>query len=977
MKAISSSQKPFFLSFLIILLFCSCQLYAKQTKPKRSKRHRKLAATAQPRPSKRNTIGKGGLTNSDSMAGIQKKRDIPEIVLRSDLIIRGKVISTESQWKEDARGEHIYTTITVKILDKIKGSIKDDTFTFEVIGGTDGEITEIVSNTPVFEVDEDAIVFLAKHPRTNKQVTNGKILIYDGRVYQNDMELTADSFIQSLKTLKKAPGTTGPWGKKYKVPAARAEDVPNIKDISFDEALAVTNKQVAITGTNFGSTQGSSNVKFFNKNKQQKIPASIVSWSDTQIICTVPANISSGSSPVTVTTNDGTSSSYNFMAAACFIYSNYKWSGTYPTVYYYINENTSDCYGEGVAVQMAAATWNAVNSNFTLQYGGSSSCASTNYDGTNCIFWDGYFLPGILAQATQWIIGSELVECEIEFNDYDYSWHTNPYSYEMDVESVAVHELGHWLCLLDLYDYDDSDKVMYYQLGAGQIERVLHSCDCDGICYIYGGYDCGCTGPTVPNDMFADAIVISGLIGQTTGSNVGATKESGEPTHASTGGASVWWRWTAPSSGQTTINTNGSSFDTLLGVYTGSSVGSLAFVASNDDGGGGLQSLVTFSAVSGTTYRIAVDGFAGAGGNVILNWNLVSVPTPPQAQSSGVTTFVDTPVTITLQATDDGLPDPPAALTYIIVSLPDYGNLSDPCGPITDPCTTLPNNGNQVEYVPTSGYEGQDSFTFIVNDGGVPPEGGDSSEVAVTINVSDCAITTIGTGTDTWSQPMHTFYHDSRTQVIYLSDEIGAGGNITDLALDVTTVPGQTMNNWLIRMKHTSLDNYGTAFFDPNAWTTVYDENELIGSTGWRTFTFSTQFKYNGTDNLLVDFSYNNSFYTGSGYCRYSNPGGTRSAYAYSDSSDGDPNGWSGVSLPTVYGSSNVPNIRLTVCDGGIINFVDWTRFANAWQSTGEPPSANWDQSCDIAPQGGDGVVDIKDINAFIDRWLGFEFELW
>ncbi len=61
----------------------------------------------------------------------------------------------------------------------------------------------------------------------------------------------------------------------------------------------------------------------------------------------------------------------------------------------------------------------------------------------------------------------------------------------------------------------------------------------------------------------------------------------------------------------------------------------------------------------------------------------------------------------------------------------------------------------------------------------------------------------------------------------------------------------------------------------------------------------------------------------------------------------------------------------------GIINFVDWTRFANAWQSTGEPPSANWDQSCDIAPQGGDGVVDIKDINAFIDRWLGFEFELW
>ena len=131
MKTISSSPKPFFLSFLIILLFCSCQLCAKETKSKHSEQHRKSAAAAQPRPSKKNTIGKAGLTNSGSMASIQKKRDIPEMVQRSDLIIRGKVISTESQWKGDDQGEHIYTTITVKILDKIKGNIKDDTFTLK------------------------------------------------------------------------------------------------------------------------------------------------------------------------------------------------------------------------------------------------------------------------------------------------------------------------------------------------------------------------------------------------------------------------------------------------------------------------------------------------------------------------------------------------------------------------------------------------------------------------------------------------------------------------------------------------------------------------------------------------------------------------------------------------------------------------------------------------------------------------------
>jgi len=133
-----------------------------------------------------------------------------------------------------------------------------------------------------------------------------------------------------------------------------------------------------------------------------------------------------------------------------------------------------------------------------------------------------------------------------------------------------------------------------------------------------------------PNDTFANATTISASSGQTTGSNVGATKEPGEPSHAgNVGGASVWWRWTAPASGQATINTNGSGFDTLLGVYTGSSVGSLTLVASDDDEGDGTQSLVTFNAVSGTTYRIAVDGYGGVTGNIILNWSLIPSDTTP------------------------------------------------------------------------------------------------------------------------------------------------------------------------------------------------------------------------------------------------------------------------------------------------------------------------------------------------------------
>src|SRR5688572_20662531 len=74
------------------------------------------------------------------------------------------------------------------------------------------------------------------------------------------------------------------------------------------------------------------------------------------------------------------------------------------------------------------------------------------------------------------------------------------------------------------------------------------------------------------NDRFADAQVISGSIGTTTDSNNGASKEPGEPNHAGEpGGSSIWFRWTAPASGRFSFNTVGSSFDTLLAVYTGTS----------------------------------------------------------------------------------------------------------------------------------------------------------------------------------------------------------------------------------------------------------------------------------------------------------------------------------------------------------------------------------------------------------------------
>ena len=149
-----------------------------------------------------------------------------------------------------------------------------------------------------------------------------------------------------------------------------------------------------------------------------------------------------------------------------------------------------------------------------------------------------------------------------------------------------------------------------------------------------------------PNDNFANAQVITGNSGSVNGTNDFATKETGEPTHSPDNvfsGKSIWYRWTAPNSGTVTMTTVGSTYDTLLAVYTGSAVNALNLpaVARNDDEdnpGGILTSKVVFSAVGGTTYQIAVDGYGGDQGAVTLNWTLPGGGTPTPTPTPNVNT---------------------------------------------------------------------------------------------------------------------------------------------------------------------------------------------------------------------------------------------------------------------------------------------------------------------------------------------------
>jgi hypothetical protein len=141
--------------------------------------------------------------------------------------------------------------------------------------------------------------------------------------------------------------------------------------------------------------------------------------------------------------------------------------------------------------------------------------------------------------------------------------------------------------------------------------------------------------PPPGNDNLTSASVIVGCSGSVAGTNLNSTKETGEPNHApdANGGVhSVWYRWRSPSSGSVTFTTAGSGYDTVLAIYTGTSMEALSLIGNNDDipdipgQPHQVSSRVTFSATAGTFYLIAVDGYnnGGSGGDMgplKLNWS--------------------------------------------------------------------------------------------------------------------------------------------------------------------------------------------------------------------------------------------------------------------------------------------------------------------------------------------------------------------
>lgn len=336
----------------------------------------------------------------------------------------------------------------------------------------------------------------------------------------------------------------------------------------------------------------------------------------------------------------------------------------------------------------------------------------------------------------------------------------------------------------------------------------------------------------------------------------------------------------------------------------------------------------------------------------------VTGPSPPTAEPDTISAIQGIAKAIDLQASDDGLPNPPGVLTYIITSLPSHGTLDDPCaGVINSVPYILADNGNQVVYTPCIIYIGSDSFDFKANDGGTPPDGGDSDIATITINVQSPAPT-----------------------VIYETNFDGGlpgGWTIIDGFSDGYT---WTTTNAYIPWTGTFMVvgyEWDPMDMDEQLITHNIDCSDLVDVT----LSFKHVFYHWSEEVADVDVRVDGGSWQNVASYESSTPDqGESVELDISSIADDQPN----VQIRWHYYDADweyywgIDDVNVTAsavpepfrgdfepdCD---VDFYDFAVFASAWLSS--PGSGNWNPACDISDPS-DDFVDEWDLDAFAENWL-------
>jgi len=452
----------------------------------------------------------------------------------SPLIVEGRIIAVQSYAEPELR--RIYTVNTVQLHTVFKGNAPANTIQVITEGGQVGLNRMTVSSENVFKPGDAGLFFLYparfgfQHDPASASSSFEVYAAEQGFLrYTEDNEAVAPFIIlregrtgvfELLKRLglsdpvivlpQSPTGSAGTTPKQNGGISVQA--VPTISGFSPTTINAGTRSILTITGTGFGATKGSGFVEFRNANSPSTVSwvqpnlKDYVSWSDTQIQVRVPSKSlsngpSAGTGQIRVTNSTTSPNQATSASTLTILYSalnlEFNGNGHFGDV---MNDNGSGGYSMSFHTEFAAnanATASFNRAFFTWKcetevnwvVGANSAIDTALNDGTNIVRFDnGNGLPaGVLGRATSSLSGCAspsdtvfyVTDQDIVFDDATV-WEFGPSLpslTEIDFETVALHELGHWHMLDHVIN---NLAVMHALIATGDAKRVFNTSEITG-----------------------------------------------------------------------------------------------------------------------------------------------------------------------------------------------------------------------------------------------------------------------------------------------------------------------------------------------------------------------------------------------------------------------------------------------------------------------------------------------------------------
>lgn len=436
------------------------------------------------------------------------------------LIVEGKILNQQSFWNDNPK--QIYTASIIEVYKIFKGNIaaNQNQIILITLGGQVGnKIFEVYPSEDI-HVDDAGLFFLLSSSINVKHLDSSVQFIVSGVQHQcyagpqgfiryDIRKLTASAPFQTYTNLKQLYDLikaqtkrkyqnvqTNNWKQKQKSFFKQSGMFikPVISGFSPNPISAGNEAVLTISGSGFGTTQGSGNVYFKNvntggSNTTFPLSSQIISWSDNQILVQVPSKAGTGT--IQVQNNDGDvgiSSSLltidyailnDISGSNAYIRDLFDQNGAGGYTWQYANNFTSTPLAVS-SFERALETWTCATF-VNWKTDNTTIVDVAQIDNVNIVRWNSFMPAGVLAWYLRYsdiCVSGSMVEApspelDIEFNS-NFSWQFgpgNPSSSEVDFQSVAAHELGH---AHQLGHIIASGKVMHYAIGYGMVKRNLN-----------------------------------------------------------------------------------------------------------------------------------------------------------------------------------------------------------------------------------------------------------------------------------------------------------------------------------------------------------------------------------------------------------------------------------------------------------------------------------------------------------------------